>query len=163
MDEDILSDIQYGRCEILRDVLPWWWDMQSSYILGTRFVDWLVSLDLDSELCVDSERAYLEGSPESGNKRIVLERNWEQKWVLGFEWVFDHQIPGYSLLSEYTVLVVEDTWGRTEWPVYGSGYWSAPGTPSAQFKRRMAVKERKERARLGRKQPRSRIPGAWKW
>jgi len=98
-----------------------------------------------------------------GDMRIVFERNWDQKWILGLEWVFDHQTPGYSLLSEYTVLVVEDTWGRTEWPVYGSGYWSAPGTPSAQFKRRMAVKERKERARLGRKQPRSRIPGAWKW
>jgi hypothetical protein len=93
----------------------------------------------------------------------VFERNWEQKWVLGFEWVLDHQAPGYSLLSEYPTLTVEKDWSL-DWPFGGRDYWDRQylDNRSARFNRRTTAKEHKERARSGKK-PRSRMPGAWKW
>ncbi|CAN9479012.1 unnamed protein product [Alternaria alternata] len=99
------------------------------------------------------------------DKRIVFERNWEHKWVLGFEWVFDHEAPGYLLFSEYTVIVVETISYHNEWPFCEWVHETERKRDdrSAHFSRRMAAKERKERARLGQKQPRSRMPGAWKW
>ncbi|KAB2104462.1 hypothetical protein AG0111_0g7834 [Alternaria gaisen] len=164
MDKDILSDIQYGSCQILQDLFWICNDVMQSYILGAWFLQWLTSLHLDPEICVASELANLEKWISLDEKRIVFERDWEQKWILGFEWVFDHEAPGYSLVSQYTNLVVEYYWG-TRWPFHESWYarnrkWS---DRSAHFSRGMAAKERKERARLGQKQPRSRMPGAWKW
>lgn len=166
MNRDTLNDIQYGRCQILEAMFLPYSDSMFSYIVGTRFLDWLISLDLDPELYVDNERAHLEGSRHSypHPKRIVFERNWKQKWILGFEWVLDYQAPGYSLLSEYPTLTFECS-GPYYWPFAGwdsTKNWDAV-VCSALFNRRMAAKERKERARLGQKQPRSRMPGAWKW
>jgi hypothetical protein len=164
MDKDMLSDIQYGRCQILRHLFWPSDDVMHSYILGAWFLQWLTSLHLDPEICVASELADLEKWISLGERRIVFERDWEQKWILGFEWVFDHEAPGYSLVSQYTNLVIEDYW-RTIWPFHES--WHARNRKwsdrSAHFSRGMAAKERKERARLGQKQPRSRMPGAWKW
>jgi hypothetical protein len=166
MDEDILSEIQYGRCQILEAMFLLCSDSMFSYIVGTRFLDWLVSLDLDPELCVASELANLEKSSKTLNyKRIVFERDWEQKWILGFEWVFDHKAPGYTLVSEYTAMIFERDWDGQKWPFCERDYksdWRLK-VCSALFNRRMAAKERKDRARLGQKQPRSRMPGAWKW
>lgn len=159
MNKDTLSDIQYGRCQIFRIVFPVCEEAMSSYIVGTRFLDWLVNLDLDLELCVAREQANLESSGLADDKMIVFERNWEQRWVLGFEWVFDHQAPGYSLLSEYPTLTAEPKW-PCYWPFFD---WLPWKDRSALFNRRVAVKDRKEHARLGKKQPRSRMPGAWKW
>jgi hypothetical protein len=165
MDRDILSDIQYGRCRIIEGMFLSWWDSMFSYIAGARFLDWLVSLGLDPELCVASELADSVKISGYFDKRIVFERNWEHKWVLGFEWVFDHEAPGYLLFSEYTVIVVETISYHNEWPFCEWVHETERKRDdrSAHFSRRMAAKERKERARLGQKQPRSRMPGAWKW
>ncbi|CAN9467705.1 unnamed protein product [Alternaria alternata] len=165
MDRDILSDIQYGRCRIIEGMFLSWWDSMFSYIAGARFLDWLVSLGLDPELCVASELADSVKISGHFDKRIVFERNWEHKWVLGFEWVFDHEAPGYLLFSEYTVIVVETISYHNEWPFCEWVHETERKRDdrSAHFSRRMAAKERKERARLGQKQPRSRMPGAWKW
>lgn len=165
MDKDILSDIQHGSCQILRDIFWICLDVMDSYILGAWFLQWLTSLHLDPEICVASELANLEKCIRFDNKRIVFERDWEQKWILGFERVFDHEAPGYSLLSEYPTLVVESYWRNNEWPFYEWVYeaerqWD---DRSAHFSRRMVAKERKECARLGQKRPRSRMPGTWKW
>jgi hypothetical protein len=166
MDKGILNDIQYGRCHILQDLFWICDDVMHCYVLGAWFLHWLTSLHLDPELCVAHELANLNQSTSLlDNKRIVFERDWEQKWILGFEWVFDHKAPGYLLSSEYTVIVVERFLYSGQWPFCerdGKTYrkW---GDRSAHFSRRMAAKERKERARLGQKQPRSRMPGTWKW
>ncbi|CAN9447366.1 unnamed protein product [Alternaria alternata] len=136
---------------------------------------------MDPELCVASEHADLEDLCLS-EKRMVFERDWEQKWILGFEWVFDHEAPGYTLVSEYPSLTVESDWPyhsyyshnwsaksdwlyEYNWPVAEWEYSSqrAWDKYSARFNRRTASKERKERARLGQKQARSRMPGEWKW
>jgi hypothetical protein len=166
MGRDILNDIQYGRCQIFRDMFRTCESLMDGYILGAWFLDWLISLDLDPETCVANEPAELEylEYPRYSRKRIVFERNWEQKWILGFEWGFDHKAPGYSLVSQYTNLVVEYYW-RTTWPFHEREHlcnrnWDDRNT---LFNRRMDAKERKERARLGQKQPQSRMPGAWKW
>jgi hypothetical protein len=181
MDRDILSDIQNGCCQIFRGVLRICEGSMDSYIVGARFLNWLASLDLDPELCVASEHADLEDLCLS-EKRMVFERDWEQKWILGFEWVFDHEAPGYTLVSEYPSLTVESDWPyhsyyshnwsaksdwlyEYNWPVAEWEYSSqrAWDKYSARFNRRTASKERKERARLGQKQARSRMPGEWKW
>jgi hypothetical protein len=166
MNRDILSDIQYGHCQIFQGVFTVCGQSSSSYIVGARFLEWLMYLDLDPELCVASELADPElSSVFFGEKRIVFERNWEQKWVLGFEWVFDHEAPCYSLLSEYPALTVESHWPHDYWPFPKWNERRSWNTVvrSALFNRRMAAKERKERARLGQKQPQSQMPGTWKW
>lgn len=165
MHRDIPSDIQYGRCHILKDMFSACRGALTSYVLGARFLDWLVSLDLNPELFVTSENTDLVDSSFCPTKRIVFERDWEQKWVLGFEWVFDHQAPGYSLISEYTALAVEQDlgWLYWNWPFSENYKLESDAARTARFNRRMAAKERKERARSGKKQPRSRMPGAWKW
>ncbi|CAN9200799.1 unnamed protein product [Alternaria alternata] len=146
-------------------VHPFMREVNGCYIAGARFLDWLVSLGLDPELCVASELADSVKISGHFDKRIVFERNWEHKWVLGFEWVFDHEAPGYLLFSEYTVIVVETISYHNEWPFCEWVHETERKRDdrSAHFSRRMAAKERKERARLGQKQPRSRMPGAWKW
>jgi hypothetical protein len=162
MDGDILSDIQYGRCGIFEKLFSGFRTVMESYIVGAWFLDWLASLDLDPRLCVAHEEVHFMSF--RSDKRIVFEPNGEQKWILGFEWVLDHEASGYSLVSQYTNLVVEYYW-RTGWPFHERGYDSdrKKGDRSARFSRRMAAKERKERARFGQKQRRSRMPGAWKW
>ncbi|KAH8634360.1 hypothetical protein IG631_09760 [Alternaria alternata] len=165
MDKDILSDIQYGRCRIFEALFSACRKVMESYILGAWFLHWLTGLHLDPELFVASETADLdERSIDFGKRRIVFKRDWEQKWILGFEWVFDHEAPGYTLISEYTTIIVEYRHVR-EWPFYERDFKSGWGLEvcTALFNRRMAAKEHKERARLGQKQPRSQMPGAWKW
>ncbi|CAN9210281.1 unnamed protein product [Alternaria alternata] len=169
LNRDILSDIQYGRCKIFRELFYLCEESMFSYIAGDWVLAWLIDLDLDPELCVASEKAYIERSQLISPKRIVFERNREQKWILGFEWGFDHRAPGYSLLSEYTAIVVEQgyrpwnwSWPFEEYHV-GIADKFESDVGRARFNHRMAAKERKERARLGQKQPRSRMPGAWKW
>jgi hypothetical protein len=162
MDKDILSDIQYGRCRIFEFLFSRCETVMESYIVGAWFLDWLASLDLDPKLCVAHEEVQFMSFRR--HKRIVFERNRDQRWILGLEWDFDHEAPGYSLVSQYTNLVVE-YYQRPRWPFHEQRYDSnrLRGERRARFSRRMAAKERKERARLGQKQPRSRMPGAWKW
>lgn len=181
MDRDILSDIQHGHCRILNEILLVCNDVVVGYVVGAWLLDWLVDLGLDPELFVASERESLKTSEYIGDerpvKRLVFERNREQKWVLGFKWVFDHQAPGYTLVSEYTALAVERDlgwsyfdwgWSYCSWPF--SGDYLRNLNPNrlksdaarARFDRRMAAKERKERVRSGGKQTRSGMPGAWK-
>jgi hypothetical protein len=165
MDIYILSDIQHGYCQILPALMTFCREVTFSYILGAWFLDWLVALGLEPELCVAHERAQFERSRPISNQRIVFERNWDQKWVLGFEWVLDRQAPGYTLISEYTTLIVEAR--ASGWPFAEWKGWSTRSMNVGRlcFNRRMAAKERKERARLGQKQPRirRRMPGAWEW
>lgn len=173
MDRNILNDIQHGHCQIFQGVFTICEESSSSYIVGARFLEWLICLDLDPELCVASELADPElSSVRFGEKRIVFERNWEQKWVLGFEWVVDHQAPGYTLVSEYMALVIEQdcNWWVRKWPFFEWHRVTSVKLDNlkleaerARFNRRMAAKDHKERARLGQKQPRIRMPGAWEW
>ncbi|CAN9176259.1 unnamed protein product [Alternaria alternata] len=165
MDGDILSDIQYGRCEIFGVLFSGCRTVMESYIVGAWFLDWLASLDLDPKLCVAHEEVNFESFQWLIDVRIAFERNWDQKWILGFEWVFDHQAPGYTLVSEYTVIVYESYWKPGKWPFRATEDKSGQELVNrkVRFNRRMAAKSRKERARSGQKQPRSRMPGAWKW
>jgi hypothetical protein len=175
MDKDILSDIQYGRCEIFGVLFSGCQTAMRSYILGAWFLQWLTSLQLDPEICVASELANLGRWLSFANKRVVFERNWDQNWILGLEWVLDHEAPGYSLLFEYPTLTIEADWTPSwtfgwppDWPLAEWKYVYAQhlenwGCRISRFNRRTAAKERKERARLGQKQPRSRMPGTWNW
>lgn len=169
MSEDILNDIQYGHCHILRDLFRWCDKVMFSYVVGGWLLAWLIDLGLDLELFMASERANFKWSGYVYDREIIFKRDREQKWFLGFEWVFDHQAPGYTLVSEYTALAVEQDpgWSFWNWPFSESYQKLLPRLESdaraARFNRRMAAKERKERARSGKKQPRSRMPGAWKW
>jgi hypothetical protein len=98
----------------------------------------------------------------------VFESRGDQGWILGFEWDIDPAENGSLVVSEYSALGPENYWEKG-WPFCITVYYpSEEGRrqetiKNARFERRMATKSRKERARTGQKQPRSRMPGAWIW
>lgn len=166
MDIDALRKLQSGYCQIFEVIFEHpKANAISSYTIGACYLEWLVKMGLDPETCVANEMAYSEGEEWSDVKRVLFEGSKEQGWVLGFEWTFECAAPGYTLVSEYTTLLVDNWLPNNEWPEVGKKvYWhhlENKDLSDSRFNRRMAAKERKKRARLGHKSVMRRMPGSW--
>ena len=154
--------------------------------VGTNIVSALLLLGIDIEACMIQE--FLQspsGIVKSDwgvlDKRVTFSKKGEQGFDLDWEWIHDQSAPGNLLVSELTALTVDSadelTYVRERHshkeypgigPLYSNRYGSAEffGYSDAEkwpprFERRAAKKERKERARLGQKQARSKMPGSW--
>jgi hypothetical protein len=145
-----------------------------SQVLGAFFLNLLERLNMDVEACMARELDVLTDGvlkPRSWmeERKAVFEPFDHGGWLLRWIWVFDDSAPGYLLVSEHIGLG-PDEYGAWYWPFFEDPlyFWSQESRyrwakVEARSTRRLANKARKERARTGQKQPRSRMPGAWNW
>ena len=157
--------------------------------VGTDIISALVLLGIDIEACMIQE--FLQspfGIVKSHwgllDKRVTFSKKGGQEFDLDWEWVHDQSAPGQLLVSELTAFTVDSDYQLTpidERSPYGKHNGIGPLYENRydtlrfrvryensevekwppRFERRAAKKERKERARHGQKQVRSKMPGAW--
>jgi len=156
----------------------WIWYMAAahSYEVGEAFLDIIAGLGIDIAERFNKE---LEKYP---NDVLVPNAPWLNKsepdrrldfvytrgvgWRLGWEWMYDDEAPGYLLVSEFSSLAADMYWtiGYETFPfseVDLGEEWEEKRWQKSRFDRRCAAKTRKELARMGLKQPRSKMPGRW--
>jgi hypothetical protein len=152
------------------------WDLSSlnSQILGAFYLNLLERLNMDVGGCMVRQLDVLTGGvlkshSWAGERKVVFEPLDHGGWLLRWIWVLDGSAPGHCLVSEHIGLG-PDINGAKDWPFFEHplGSWSQESIDrwakvEARSTRRLANKARKERARTGQKQPRSRMPGAWNW
>jgi hypothetical protein len=157
--------------------------------VGTNIVSALLLLGIDIEACMireflQSPSGIVESHSWLLDKRVTFSKKGEQRFDLDWEWIHNQSDPAHLLVSELTAFTVDSDHQLTSvderfphqechgigplysnrhdtmkfWVVYeNSGVEKWP----PRFERRAAKKERKERARLGQKQARSKMPGSW--
>jgi hypothetical protein len=152
---------------------PAFWSLDSQ-ALGAFYLNLLERLNLDVRACMARELDFLSGGVLKsrswvGERKAVFEPLDHGRWLLGWVWVLDDSAPGYLLVSEHIGLG-PDEYGALYWPFFEDplGIWPQESRGrwakvEARSTRRLANKARKERARTGQKQPRSRMPGTWNW
>jgi hypothetical protein len=156
--------------------------------VGTNILSALLLLGIDIEACMIREfLQYPSGIVESRSrrpdKRVIFSKKGELEFDLDWEWIHNQSNPAHLLVSELTAFTldsdcllnfVDESIDIPNKELYGTGplYYNRYDTAKCysssggekwppRFARRAAKKERKERARLGQKQARSRMPGAW--
>lgn len=119
-----------------------------------------MSKDLATQLVAEIRSLHHEPLNTLGNSRVVVECDMEGNWKVGWERVFDKESLGYLVVSEF-----QDTWEGTVW---SEASWALESNEAIKlrtdrFERRMAIKARKELARMGIKEPKRKriVPGAW--
>lgn len=142
---------------------------------GNAFLRLLVKLKVDVKACIQQEIANLpDGKLDVWRQHPKVPHNYEYRvafkelegghLVLGLERVYDISLPGYHVVSQFEALAA-DSEPYTHWPFIDQDtYWvfeNKSHQHNIRFNRRLATNARKERARTGQKQPRSRMPGAW--
>ena len=159
--------------------------------IGKTIVSALLLLGIDVEACVIQEflqhsSGVVKSRSRLLDKRVMFSKEGVHGFDLDWEWIHDQSAPGHLLVSELTAFTVDsdglnslderfadrevdgfDGFG----PLYENRYDTAQryffsensGVEKwpPRFARRAAKKERKERARLGQKQTRSKMPGSW--
>lgn len=153
-------------------LFPWGWLPKSrvvsdSYKRGKTFLDIIERLGLDAEKCVRKEMDNYPdgilywGIPRRNRpyQRVVFKYIQKSGWTLGWEWIYDAETSGYLIVSEFDCLAA-NTLHSQDFPFAEHSDECTP-QQTIRFERRMAAKARKELARTGLKQPRSRMPGSW--
>jgi hypothetical protein len=145
-----------------------------SQVLGAFYLDLLERLNMDVGACMARQLDVLPGGvleyhSFAGERKVVFEPLDHGRWLLRWIWVLDDSAPGYLLVSEHIGLGPDDPFSWL-WPFFEDpfDFWSQESEDrwakaEVRSTRRLANKARKERARTGQKQPRSRMPGAWNW
>jgi hypothetical protein len=163
-----------GNFEFLNTLFGFDSSSLKSQVLGAFYLDLLERLNLDVRACMARELDFLSGGvlvspPWAGERKVVFEPLDHGGWLLRWIWVLDGSAPGHCLVSEHIGLGPDISWAK-DWPFFEHplGSWSQESRDrwakvEARSTRRLANKARKERARTGQKQPRSRMPGAWNW
>jgi hypothetical protein len=145
-----------------------------SQALGAFYLNLLERLNMDVGACMARQLDVLPGGvleyrSFAGERKVVFEPLDHGRWLLRWIWVLDGSAPGHCLVSEHIGLGPDIYWAE-DWPFFEDplGSWSQKSRgrwakAEARSTRRLANKARKERARTGQKQPRSRMPGTWNW
>jgi hypothetical protein len=165
------------------------WRLVQPRRVGTDIISALLLLGIDIEACMireflQSPFGMVKSSAWLLAKRVVFSKEGEHRFDLDWEWVHDQSAPGHLLLSELTAFTVDSDYSLTSFdkeyshpeqigigPLYSNRHDAVEymllynnlgvGNWPPRFERRAAKKERKERARLGQKQARSKMPGSW--
>lgn len=172
---DLLDYLQLGGGDLVESLFLGRNDSYESFITGDEFLTWLSKSSLNVEQLVMNQiaklgpGALLKSWPY--DQRVVFRTLETGEWKLGFEWALDEEACGYLLVSEYQCLTIESehfSYSYMKRPFLEHIWKRIPGEleewkpkQDLRFRRRMAVKARKERARNGQKTPRIRMPGAW--
>ena len=141
---------------------------------GSVLIGVLSELGIDPHHCIVRELETLtdgileDYSGLTPDKQIVFEQEESGGWSLRWEWSYEAygtKAPADTIFSQYEVLTTSldlEEWPFPQWK-YRSQTEDMRTEPKwdARFQRRMAAKARKERARVGLKRPRSKIPGSW--
>ncbi|KAH8728062.1 hypothetical protein GQ44DRAFT_58281 [Phaeosphaeriaceae sp. PMI808] len=142
-----------------------------SYIEGSALILALSRLGVDYQTCITRELEALENkvlktkSYALPDRRIKFEQNEGGDWTLEWEWAYESDESKnliYTLHSQFDALTLP--WVFWEWPFRDPYYIigsSEVANRASRFKRRMAAKCRKEKARTGKKQSRGKMPGSW--
>jgi hypothetical protein len=178
IDNQIAAEYLQGTY-VLLPVIFWNGTSLDSKQRGDFYLSLLASLQLDVEACVAKEFEHLPGGfMETGfdcslDRRIMFEKDEEQRPTLRWEWIYDQHALGYHVVSEFHALASDQRldWGPWEWPFDKPYYWGPTIehlerrklNQSKRYNRRTAAKARKERARTGQKRSRSKMPGTWNW
>jgi hypothetical protein len=179
IDDEIKAVWSQEKFTLLKSLFRYCNSSLDSQRLGGIYLDLLLRLGFDVEACMAKELKCLSESlanplcPFSiwDKQKIVFERLDGHGWVLRWEWILDPCEPGYLLVSEHVRLGPDiSEYDVNEWPFSTKLPWYQEEKileqtlkTKTRFERRMATKARKERARTGKKQPRSRMPGAYHW
>jgi len=165
------------------------WRLLQPWKVGTNIVSALLLLGIDIEACMiqeflQSPSGIVKSHSRLLDKRVTFSKKGEQGFDLDWEWIHDQLAPGHLLVSELTAFTVDSDCHLTAFdekfssrehdgigPLYENRYntvrfrlrYENSGVEKwpPRFERRAAKKERKERARLGQKQTRSKMPGSW--
>jgi len=134
--------------------------------IGGAFINLLERLGLNVESYVDMKgECFLDG-PFPLPRKVLFERSESGDWILKWIWVHDTSAPGHLIASEHISLGA-DAWSQQDWPF--SKPWYHEDSDEEQrliglrFDRRMMDRSRKERAGMGQKRVKSRMPGSWSW
>jgi hypothetical protein len=173
MDAEMLDIYTHGHYLLLSAFTEFpAYDSVGSADGGSNILRLLASMGLNVELCVLQELEDL----QRDRKRVVFGKLEDGTMILRWEWAYDPSAPGYQAVSEFNALagdaypdyfVSEWPFKRFHWVEYGgwelaeSTYNCTTRKQLVRFNRRTAAKRRKERARTGQEQHRSRMPGAW--
>jgi hypothetical protein len=179
MDNEMTNEYLCGTYSLLGG---FYWTKFSidSASMGAQYLNLLSELGLDAEQCISNEMERGWGQdrsePDRPTRKIIFERSEARICGLRWERDYDPQEPGYDVVSEFNALAADSggsknysTWPFVDfvWSTWSwSDYYICPdclGKKDIRFGRYMRTKARKERARTGQKQPRSRMPGAWNW
>lgn len=167
------------------------WRLAQPRKVGTDIISVLVLFGIDIEACMIREFLEVPSGVVTSrwgllNKRVTFSKEGVHGFNVVWEWVYQQSAPGYLVVSELTAFTVDSAYllspiderfPRRELhgigPLYmnrhdtvkfnllcGYGDFGVEKWPP-RFERRAAKKERKERARLGQKQARSKMPGSW--
>jgi hypothetical protein len=165
------------------------WRLVQPRKVGTDIISALLLFGIDIEACMireflQSPFGMVKYHGRLLDKRVVFSKEGEHRFDLDWEWVHDQSAPGYLLVSELTAFTVDSDHHLTSFdeefshpkqtgigPLYSNRHDTAKprllyenlgvGKWPPRFERRAAKKEHKERARLGQKQARSKMPGSW--
>lgn len=164
-----------GKWDFLSKLFENGADPIESFSIGRSFLDFLEELGVDVRKSITAEMRELTNEYTldawDGIKRILFDASDtsdSRRWTLGWEWATTPEDLGYLLFTEYTDLSVARD--EIHWPYYDykpGEYWPldlrnlADRKKETRFNRRAEKKAHKERARLGIKQPKTRMPGSW--
>jgi hypothetical protein len=177
MDAEMLEMYTHGHYSLLNAFTEFQSDDSvGSVDGGNSILRLLASMGLNVELCILQELKNRHPGLQYYQKRVVFEKLEDGTMILRWEWAYDLLAAGYHIVSEFSALAGDadpDGYG-SKWPFkefneteYGdwklaeSTYNCTTPKQLARFNRRTAAKHRRERARTGQKQHRSRMPGAW--
>jgi hypothetical protein len=137
-----------------------------SFDVGKAFVDLLLDLDVNvKKFMVEQQKNYpkWEGiSTYSGPRyHIIFDHVEGRGWVLGFEWSYDTQDPGFLVVSEYSIMATDAQDEDLDYWPYGATKWYRIHAAMRRFDRRMAAKAQKASKLSGQRLPPSRMPGSW--
>jgi hypothetical protein len=172
----------YGLPRFLFPYWPWRWRRTSAhgYEAGELWLEIVAGMGID--IAEYSSKAMREGPiifpshvESEPSRKVVFDYTPGVGWRLGWEWEYDKELAGYLVASEFSGLAA-DTYkaGEVGFTIFGESVDSlSEGWPwesfrvrdewqqTARFDRRNAAKARKELARMGLKQSRSKMPGSW--
>ncbi|KAH7077936.1 hypothetical protein BKA63DRAFT_274913 [Paraphoma chrysanthemicola] len=177
VDAEMRRHLMSGEIGLIESLFFYQSTSIESQRIGKDFIDLLERLGLEFNACIEMELANLPDRllkhyawNDSRRRKIVVEYRQDGDSALRWVWVFDPQEHGYLLASEFVSLGADsrDLW--LEWPFYTADYidtWQSGYSEGEKCNRRRsrreATKARKERARAGRKRPKSKMPGSWNW
>ncbi|KAH4171142.1 hypothetical protein HBI24_165660 [Parastagonospora nodorum] len=161
MDVEMIELYGAGGYVLLPDLFTLGYSSVDSEYVGRIFSRLLTRLGMDVETCIrqeiDNFPRYILFPHGLSPRRLIFERHQDETSILRWEWDCDTLSIGYLVVNEFSALAnCADFWPF----VTGSGR-IARATQVARYERRAATKVRKERAQMGQKRVRSRMPGAW--
>lgn len=170
---DVFHQCQAKHFPFLNDIILYALTEEESFEIGEVWIDCLRHIRVDVDAYMENlfkERPYgllTDKTTWVPRRRIVANYAPWRGWVLGWEWVYDEDEPGFSVVSEFNS-VAADTICAETWPFnlrdHLASFIDNERISLKWMKRlgrRMEIKARKELNRSLQRKPRNNMPGTW--